>query len=173
MASDALVVTGGGVGNLIQATPLIAAASHFHNNPVDVWLAGDAPWMADLLQGHEYVRRISSDREQAMGPVEKYVSVYYTFLRKGSTAQKVPAAHYYAGWHPRYPRHESECAMSCIRGAGYQGVTPPTFCAHDPWPYEKPPGVLIGISTGSKATEKWPLKRYPASKYAEVVTEIH
>lgn len=167
MASDALVVTGGGVGNLIQATPLIAAAAHRHNSPVDVWLAGDAPWMADIIRGHETVRRVSHVREEATGTVEKYMDVYYTFLRKGAVARQVPAANYRSSWHPHYPRHEAECAMSAIRGAGYEGVTPPTFCCHDDFPHELPPGPLIGLSTGSKVGERWKIKRYPPERYAE------
>ena len=92
MASDALVVTGGGVGNLIQSTPLIVAAAHLHNRPVDVWLAKDSPKLADVIRGHEDVRRVSHLREEAMGPVKKYAAVYYTFLRKGAVAQQVQAA---------------------------------------------------------------------------------
>jgi ADP-heptose:LPS heptosyltransferase len=172
MASDALVVTGGGVGNLIQSTPLIVAAAHMHNSPVDVWLAGDAPWMADIIRGHEAVRRVSHVREEAMGPVKKYTDVYYTFLRKGAVAKKVPAANYHASWHPRYPRHEAECAMSSIRGAGYHGVTPSTFCCADPFPHDVPTGVLVGLSTGSKISETWKLKRYPPERYAEACSLI-
>jgi len=173
MANDALVVTGGGVGNLIQATPLLVAAAHLHNSPVDVWLAGDAPWLADIIRGHEAVRRVSHIREEAMGPVTKYTDVYYTFLRKGSEARKVPAANYHSSWHPHYPRHEAECAMSAVRGAGYHGVTPPTFCCHDPFPREVPPGLLVGLSTGSKVGERWKIKRYPPEQYAAVCELIH
>jgi ADP-heptose:LPS heptosyltransferase len=173
MASDALVVTGGGVGNLIQATPLLVAAAHLHNSPVDVWLANENPRLADVIRGHEAVRRVSHVLKEAMGPVKKYTDVYYTFLKKGKVAKKVPAANYHASWHPKYPRHESDCAMSAIRGAGYHGVTPPTFCCHDPFPHKVPPGVLVGFSTGSKVNERWKLKRYPSERCATVCELIH
>jgi hypothetical protein len=168
MASDGMVVTGGGVGNLIQSTPLIIAAAYKHNRPVDVWLAGDAPWMAEIIRGHESVRRVSHILEESMGPVKRYADVYYTFLRKGAVAKRAPAAKYHASWHPIYPRHETECAMSAIRGAGYQGVTPSTFCCADPFPEPLPAGILVGLSTGSKPGEMWKIKRYPPERYSKV-----
>jgi ADP-heptose:LPS heptosyltransferase len=94
--------------------------------------------------------------------------VYYTFLRKGSIAKQVPADNYHSSWHPHYPKHESDCAMSAVRGAGYQGVTPSTFCCHDPFPWDTSAGILLGLSTGSKVAERWKIKRYPPEKYAAV-----
>jgi hypothetical protein len=163
MASDALVVTGGGVGNLIQATPLIQAAAYFHESPVDVWLAGDAAWLRELIYGHESVRRVSSKLSEAMGPVKRYKNVYYTFLRKGRVAKKVPAEKYFPGKRPIEPLSEVECNMFSVRSAGYVGPTFPTFCCYDEpdESFEYPAGKLVGIATGSKRKQRWTFKRYP------------
>lgn len=163
MANDALVVAGGGVGNLIQATPLIQAVAALHGGPVDVWLAGDAPWLRELIYGHGSVRRVSANLEEARGPVKRYKAVYYTFLRKEAKAKKVPADRYFPGKRPKKPLNEVECNMFAARSAGYNGPTFSTFCCYDE-PDESftyPDGNLIGVASGSKRKHSWTFKRYP------------
>jgi hypothetical protein len=176
MANDALVVAGGGVGNLIQATPLIQAVADFHGGPVDVWLAGDAPWLRELIYDHESVRRVSANLKEARGSVKRYKAVYYTFLRKADKAKKVPADRYFPGKRPKKPLSEVECNMFAVRSAGYEGPTFSTFCCYDE-PDESlvcPDGNLVGVSSGSKRNHSWTFKRYPHyGKVSDFVLKVH
>jgi len=155
----ALVLTGEGYGNLIMATPLMAAVAYM-GYEVHVLAQANWPDAGELLRGWELVRGIHTDRSQVRG--KKWgVVVGTVWARDG---HDIWAEEYVWPMHEDLREvHEVDANMTAAVKLGWCGPTPPTHCEHDP----KPPGFLntayiaVCPGFGNKDRGFWARKAWP------------
>lgn len=171
---EVLVHIGAGIGNVVLATPLIAALNDMQF-AVDVWLSGDYAQTADLLTAWSAVRAVSTDasldlRSRRYKHVIPAIPPFYWARfasRHSATLPLVPRPN-----ESLFYEDEQEFYLSFARRLGYAPDSRPFVRL--PITSSKPQGIEIGLNTlviapGSK-TGEMSAKRWPY--YAELADEF-
>ncbi|GAB3126354.1 glycosyltransferase [Novispirillum itersonii] len=159
-AGGAMLVAGGGIGDILRTTPLIRVL-HQLGHEVDVLLLADYPGVADLLRGAPEIRDlwVSSPGKAARAvPRREYgVVLYNSFGAPGltgirgtvSTLRFDPA---------RWNRHgDSACVAELAQSLGWHGPLPLPFARPSERRFDLPTGT-IALHPGCKPG--WPWKRW-------------
>ena len=172
---EVLVHVGAGVGNIILATPLLAAL-HEMRYTIDVWLTGDYLQTADLLKSWSVVRAVSTDPSLN--------------LRSRDYRHVIPAippfywpryAHRYSATLPLVSRpgdslfyqDEQEFYLSFARRLGYAPDRRPLICLPIAASELQEVGlrtlvIAPGCKTGEMAAKRWPHYSELANEFADV-----
>jgi len=163
---SAIVIIGGGIGNLVEQSPLILAVQSLYHT-VDVWCPiSKLAWVA-LLQD---IPGIRSWFVRPTQPQDMYDAAFGVFLT-GPYLSKTHCRQTYLGGHfERTKVSETETCMLAARAAGFQGESPLPVCASRTYAAALPAAPLIGIAAGGIVKPPWKLKRYP--HYAQLVASM-
>jgi len=164
----ALIVTGDGLGNVVQATPTMRAfvEAGWH---VDVAMPGapeDAIWM---LKGSG-IQRSTCHLGQFRG--NYYDAVVPNFLHRRA-AQSWGYQNVVPVEHPiQVQEMEAEGMFNASQQWHRQAVMPPTYCNYDKKLTARPGTVYVNLVMGSKTNGQWPKKRYPPILYTKVALAL-
>ena len=172
---EVLVQIGAGIGNVVLATPLLAAL-HEMRFKVDVWLCGDYAQTVDLLRAWSAVRTVSTDA--SLDPRSRP----YTHL--------IPAIppFYWPRYAPRYPptlpvlprpseslfyQDEQEFYLSFARRLGYAPDTRPLVRLPIALAEVQEIGlntlvIAPGSKTGEMSAKRWPYYSELADEFDNV-----
>jgi len=165
-----LVLANGGIGNAIQATPLVLALRSLWPKAFIVFLAP----RGDLFEGWGAVDAVVQD----VAEVKKLESFDKTFVTFGATLGE-PWLTIYANKYfgellfPQelltqpFTKPEWECCLDLARRCGFHGSAPPFYVSLRqptlPLPAGRP---VVGFVPGASPASIWRHKRWPA--YAEL-----
>ncbi len=151
-----LIEAGGGIGNVVMATPAMAALSSMGLS-VSAWLAPEAVGTIGLLQNWSALGSILA------GPFHAptgFDLVVHSIWSRGR------------GMHPRElgpgavdltATHETEANMIPVRELGYSGPTPTPHVEHDsraPESFGLTPGSYMALAPGCNPDPFWDRKRW-------------
>jgi len=162
-----LLVAGGGIGNVVMATPAVAALADM-GCEVHVRLEAEARCAAELLRGWAALAGVCEDR--CPGP-ERFDTVVHTVWSRPR------------GIHPdeRSPgpvdlrlMHEAKANMLPVRALGYVGPMPPAHVEFDApaEAHELAPGGYWALATGCKADAFWERKRWSPRGWRELARRL-
>jgi ADP-heptose:LPS heptosyltransferase len=172
---EVLVHLGAGIGNVILATPLLAALDEMRFT-IDVWLTGDYVQTADLLKSWSIVRAVSTD--PSLSPqstnyrhvIPAIPPFYWTRYASRYTA-RLPLV-------PRpedslFYQDEQEFYLSFARRLGYAPDRRPLVCLPVAPSELQEVGlhtlaVAPGCKTGEMAAKRWPHYSELANEFADV-----
>ena len=173
--AEVLVLIGGGIGNVVLATPLLVALGELQST-VDVWLACDYEQTADLLKGWSLIRAIATDvtldlRSTAYKYVIPAVPPFYWPRYASKLSSTLPLV-------PRpseslFYQDEQEFYLSFARRLGYPPDKRPLVCL--PIASSKPQEaglrtlvVAPGSKTGEMTAKRWPYFSELANEFDDV-----
>lgn len=151
----ALVTVGQGVGNIIMATPTIAAVALL-GFETDILAQGNYPDAASLLRGWEEIHAVHTDP-----PRQCYDAVVRTVWHRSG------ALHCGPEFHPDdcdlRQTHEVVANLTAARALGYAGAAPPAHCEYDePAGPELPERyVVLAADCGGWTGGFWQRKHWP------------
>jgi len=161
----ALVAIGDGLGNVIQQTPLLVAASQWFEN-VDLWLPRSPQAYGSLLVGAlPNLRRVMCGPDKR--PTRKYDAAFSTWLVRDYRKRMSAEVRFSTGSPASLKTTESDAAIRAIKRAGWEGETPRPLCNTSKPRFKIPKGTLVGVTTGSRSTIRWMAKRYSGDSYAD------
>ncbi|MGK7870626.1 glycosyltransferase family 9 protein [Falsiroseomonas sp. E2-1-a20] len=169
-----LVGVGSGIGNMLNATPLIRNLARHHGAPVDVVVASDWPGSLGIMAAPEHVRHVFDIADL---PVRRhYATVFLTHsfgrLLPSFRADRVVSSRSWADFTAESPLHEAEFNLAAAKHLLGLDYAPEdvraAFCGGLHYTVPKG-GRLIGLHSGSKAGI-WATKRWPF--YAEVAVAL-
>ena len=168
MTKVALIVTGDGLGNVIQATPTIRAFLQA-GWEVDVALADapeDAKWM---LKGLE-LRSVSCSPGPFRGNF--YDAVVPNFLHRRA-AQTWNFQNVVPVEHP-IQTQEMEAEGMFMASRPWHGIQeqPPAYCNYEERFAARPGACYVNLIMGSKTNGEWPKKRYPPESYTRLAVTL-
>lgn len=150
-----LVTCGEAYGNLVMATPAIAAAAQLCCGPVDVLLTHGPLDMGELLRGWDAVRTVARTAHEL--PESRYDVLVSTRWANGAAV----AADRVGNWNrslPRFDTHEVEVNMTAVRAVGFAGATPAPNVEHDE-PLSR--GYVV-LANGYRHSDRgWARKAWP------------
>lgn len=157
---SALVVIGDGIGNIIQQSPLLVAASRMFEH-VDVWLPRSNPTYCGLLLNTvPNLRRVMNRDSFGEVSKRKYSAGFHTWLVR-RFRNSIPTSYVYGSQNPvKHKCSESDAAVLAIRRIGFDEPTPHPVCAKGHSAVRPQGNPVIGFTTGSLLTRKWKAKRY-------------
>jgi hypothetical protein len=170
--TDALMILGTGVGNVIEQTPLIKAVSTLYSY-VDVFLPLSTEATASVIRGMPRVRRLyvyKSGFAKLHRRKQPYAAIFATYLVCDFAKRIKSNAVYMSGDFSVKGKSEAAISLIAAQHAGYTGELPSPWCCKEPWDHQLPGPPLIGITAGGLPTPQWRLKRY--KQYADVVDFI-
>lgn len=164
-AARILVVANGGIGNAIQATPLVQALRTLWPKAYLVFLTP----RGSLFQGWDAVDAVIQEMAEAasLGPFDK------TFVTFGASLGAewpviIADGNYGEVVMPREPLNqpfqqaEWDCYVGLARANGFVGVAPPYYVSMAQPNFELPGGrPLVCLVPGSKPEFLWRHKRWP------------
>ena len=161
MSERALVAVGGGYGNIVMATPTIAAVGVM-GYVVDVLVESHQPQAANLISGWDAVDTIYLDR----GSLRRYRSqrdydaVLRTVWNRGSPLQMGPEVRPDAA--PLRSNHELLVNLGVARALGYTGPVPAPHVETE-MPFWPLPDRFIAVAPGYGGVrrEDWARKAWP------------
>jgi ADP-heptose:LPS heptosyltransferase len=174
-AQEVLVHIGAGIGNVVLATPLLAAL-HEMRFTVDVWLSGDYMQTADLLRDWSAVRAVSTDESLDLRsrPYNYVIPAIPPFYWPRYTSK-------YSGTLPLLARpneslfyeDEQEFYLSFARRLGYAPDSRPLvrLPIASSEPHEVGLNTLViapGSKTGEMAAKRWPYYPQLADEFDDV-----
>jgi len=151
-----LVAAGGGIGNVVMATPAMAALASMGHR-LSAWLLPEAAGAAGLLQGWDALISLTTGDAP---PATDFDLCVHTAWSRGR------------GVHPREispgavdlsATHETEANMIPVRSLGYAGATPPPHVEHDPRApraFGLEPDNCFVIASGCNPAPFWERKRW-------------
>jgi hypothetical protein len=151
-----LIAAGGGIGNVVMATPAMAALSSMGFR-VSVWLAPEAVGAIGLLQTWSALDSVVTGK---LPPPAEFDVAVHTVWSRGR------------GIHPREispgavdlaTTHEAEANMIPVRELGFSGPTPPPHVEYDhraPDLFGLSPNSYTVLATGCNPDPFWNRKRW-------------
>ena len=174
-AGEVLVHIGAGIGNVVLATPLLAALRELQFT-VDVWLTSDYVQTADLLKAWSVIRAISIDatldlRSKAYKHVIPAIPPFYWPRYASKLSSVLPLV-------PRpseslFYLDEQEFYLSFARRLGYAPDKRPFVCLPIASSEMQEVGlhtlvVAPGCKTGEMTAKRWPYFSELANEFADV-----
>jgi len=161
MNKTALVTIGQGYGNIVMATPTIAAVRSL-GYWVDVLVESHQPDAATLLAGWDAVDSIYLSRQSllAVAKTRRYDIVVRTLWNRGAPLQVGPEVS--PEPLPPHKTHEAVANLTGARAVGYNGPMPPSH-VEGQIPFWPLPQRFIAVAPGyggSKRTD-WARKAWP------------
>jgi ADP-heptose:LPS heptosyltransferase len=153
---DVLLCTGGGIGNVVMATPAMAALKSMGFR-VSAWLAPEATGAIGLLHGWSALDSVIVGKLPPSSGFDLTIHTVWSRVR---------------GIHPRELSpgavdltrvHEGEANMVPVRELGFAGPTPAPHVEHDPRAAEGlglAPGSYIALAPGCNPDPFWVRKRW-------------
>lgn len=161
MRKTALVTVGEGYGNIVMATPTIAAV-HAMGYLVDVLVESHQPDAATLLAGWDAVDTIYLERRtlQNAANLRKYDAVIRTVWTRGGALDAGPE--FLPDPLPRQTVHEAHVNLSAARALGYAGPMPDPHVEME-LPFWPLPDRFITVAPGYGGRNRtaWARKRWP------------
>jgi len=151
-----LVCIGGGIGNVVMATPAMAALASMGHR-LSAWLLPDAAGAVGLLRGWAALDSVTTG--DAPPPTDCDLCVHTAWSRG-------------RGVHPREISpgavdlssiHETEANMIPVRSLGYAGPTPRAHAEHDsgaPRAFGLEQGRYVVLASGCNPDHFWKRKRW-------------
>jgi ADP-heptose:LPS heptosyltransferase len=172
---EVLVHIGAGIGNVVLATPLLAAL-HEMQFTIDVWLTGDYTQTADLLKHWSVVRTVSTDprlnfRSRPYHHVLPAIPPFYWARYASKYSMPLPLV-------PRpgeslFYQDEQEFYLSFARRLGYPPDRRPLVRL--PIPSSELPEIGLntlviapGSKTGEMSAKRWPYYSELADQFDDV-----
>jgi len=159
MRPEALVAAGGGLGDIVMTTPVIAAAFQL-GYTVDVLIKRDIAASAELLAPWSIIRHIYISTPPQD---KKYDIVIRAWWHRDIKLDSGPEVK--ADFVSLKKNHEIVANMGAVRKLGFVGPTPPTYVPTDGacTKYDLPEHyVALGIGFSGKAGRKfWRRKEWP------------
>jgi hypothetical protein len=149
----ALYCIGGGVGNVVMATPAAAALASL-GYAVTVYLQPEAACAEGLLLGWKPLRLVLAGPPPPPGSFDLAVHSLWSRSRGLHPDERVAAA---VG--PRGP-HEAEANLAPVRALGCSGPLPPTHVEADEGPVCLDPGSYWALAPGCNPHIFWERKRW-------------
>lgn len=161
MSRRALITVGEGYGNVVMATPTIAAA-HALGYVVDALVESHHSDAATLLAGWDALDTIFTSRKTLLQttPWRKYQAVIRTLWNRGKplgmgdeySPERLTLDH----------NHEADVNLTALRPLGYEGPLPkPHVEAARPFRPLPRRFITIGPGHGGKTPSEWRRKRWP------------
>lgn len=152
---EALVCTAQGIGNVVMATPTVAAVASM-GYTVDVLLRANYPGTDGLLKGWEAIRDVFREP-----PTRRYDAVVRTVWHRGRPLGLGPEIGPVHG--DLTSAHEADADLSAARAMGFTGERPPPHVEWQTPDAELPPDYLVCAPGYSKALHPtdWRRKAWP------------
>lgn len=156
--SAALILTAEGYGNLIMATPLMAAVASL-GYETHVLVESNWPHAAELLCGWPALYGVHTTRDEVT--VRNWDIVVTTVWARSVAGLRTERV----VWPDRCDlrrTHESEANMTAARKLGYAGETPPAHCEYsEPAPNVPGERIILCPGFGGRTRTDWGRKAWP------------
>jgi len=121
MRQEALVAAGGGLGDIVMTTPVVAAAYQL-GYTVDMLIKGDIAYVKELLEPWEVIRNIYIDTPPQGKKYDIVIRAWWHRDVKLDCGKEIMADNV-----SLRTNHEILVNMGAVRKLGFVGPTPPTY----------------------------------------------
>lgn len=164
-----LIVSNDGIGNAVEATPLVQAIKMLWTRAHVTFLVPSG----DLFADWSLVDRVTNDVDSLVGEVfdHTFMTMAYS-LPPGGLPCRSGQVHRAAGRLPAWQtRAERESVIKMARRLGFRGLSPPLYVSLLPPPAALPDAARrICIVPGGKPAPRWRHKRWP--HYGQLVRRL-